>query len=74
MEPDLSGEIHENGKNLINKWINEDEKMRKIPKGLQSFLLYGNPVNSNIVDRILCMAERWHKDKPVIYWQWGLPE
>ncbi|MEQ8189013.1 MAG: hypothetical protein ABRQ39_13660 [Candidatus Eremiobacterota bacterium] len=74
MEPDLSGEIHENGKNLINKWINEDEKIRKIPKGLQSFLQYGNPVNSNIVDKILCMAERWHKDKPVIYWQWGLPE
>ncbi len=74
MEPDLSGEIHENGKNLINKWINEHEKIRHIPKGLQSFLQYGNPVNSNIVDRILYMAKMWHKDKPVIYWQWGLPE
>ncbi len=74
MIPDLSEGVWSNGKNLINKWIKEDEKIKKIPKGLQSFLQYGNPVNSNIVDRILYMAKKWHKDKAVIYWQWGLPE
>jgi len=63
--------LYKSGHTLIEYWIT---RKYNVPKPIERFLQYGNPVNVELVDRFLEMARNWEDDDPETWWQWGLPK
>ena len=65
------GGFYQSGHTLIDKWLT---KKYFVPKPIERFLKFGQPVNIDIVERFLDMAKGWDEDAPIHWWEWSLPK
>jgi hypothetical protein len=75
IEPELQSHVgvYSTGEHLVRKW-KQNGMFRYLPKPIQRFVEYGDPVNVNIAERFLDMANRWDEDDLTLWRQWGLPQ
>ncbi|QCQ21935.1 hypothetical protein [Desulfoglaeba alkanexedens] len=75
IEPELRSHlgVYTTGEHLVRKW-KQKGMLAYLPRPIQRFIEHGDPVNVNIAERFLDMANRWDEDDPALWRQWGLPQ
>jgi len=61
------------GNSVIDKLM-RSESFALQPKPIQRFVKYGNPINVDLVNKFLIMADNWEKNSRNEWLQWGLPK
>lgn len=75
IEPELQSHvgIYYTGEYLIQKW-KRSGAIKYLPRPIECFIKYGEPINVHTIERFLEMAKRWEEDSPSLWRQWGLPK